>query len=1165
LTDGDYTYEVRVVDAAGNVGSTDSQLVTVDTTAPDASTIVIAIDSISDDTGLSSSDFITSDNSLTVNGSLTGTLATGEVAQISVDGGNTWSDLTVSAGLWSYVDSRSLTDGDYTYEVRVVDAAGNVGSTDSQLVTVDTTAPIQTVTIQNYEDNVGSVTGKFPFGTTDDRAPILNGIISSELNNDEHVAIFTSANEFVGYATVTGTDWSYELNGLSDGMTYTYYASVMDQGGNLGTFSNNFTISIDLTVVVNSQDTLDTTPIISGSTGFDILEGEYLEVTVNGKTYSSQTGTVIIDFDNNTWYTQIPEEDMLPIGTYDVVAVLRNSEGEITKDDTSAELIINPPPIVDVGAGSGDLNQKATAVTLNTDGTWLIHSNQAMWISDAINSGTLGDFIINPVVSNSGTGYDLYNYVQNATFIDYNRDGLMDLFTVDSNYDDGQQMFFNTGSSWVAYQVGANSNSPQSGDFAGDADTDGSANTWSWYGGIIAIDKNGDGLVDIIYGDQTPNDSAIQGGYGSQIVLNNNGTIVGMDKDGTFATDYAANSTHQPIGLDQSQPDMELSGVDINNDGIVDFVMHSQNIVADGSRINSTGAISTNQARLVVVNGTDSGTWNVTQVVENVFQRGTDSDPAIGNAVAMTWADFNNDGYMDLFLGRGSESLTSATAAGNGTGEYASRIYFNDGGGKIVFDDPNNDGIGNPTATGMYNFTDNIAGGASIALDWNGDGKTDIIELPGMYSTTGGVTAASTTGPVNLYTNTSSESIVSFTTTNLLTQIGLNTIGYYTSTSNNDMVTGAVAIDIDWDGDRDLLIFTSKGNTRYIENLNQPEVGTVIHVRILDKEGINSFYGNTVQLIDELTGEVVSTQILNPQSGNQTNDSTALIDFYGLDETKTYTVKLLSTTNYEWNGLTTGATNEAYIFTAESALDINNASSGMGIIGTGYNDIFYATQGTDLYNGAGGTEIVSDVKSWSNTAGQDIVDYIYAGSEALTINLSDINYQNTGFGFTKFFNIEGIAGAKGNDVLTDNEGNNQFEGRGGNDIFNLINGGNDTLLYKLLNNADALGGNDSDVVNGFHIGTWEATSNADRIDLSELLVDYNDSITPATYINGMPTLASDAEIRNYLTVESDGINTTISIDRDGGGNTYSSTVLITLNNVDSTLEKLLANHQIIIG
>ncbi|MEQ1346162.1 Ig-like domain-containing protein, partial [Acinetobacter seifertii] len=141
--------------------------------APSATT-VIAIASISDDTGLSATDFITSDTTLTVNGTLAGTLGSGEVAQISVDGGVTWIDLTVTAGNWSYVDSRTLTDGNYTYDVRVVDTAGNVGSTDSQVVTVDSTAPSATtvIAIASISDDTGLSATDF---ITSDTTLTVNG------------------------------------------------------------------------------------------------------------------------------------------------------------------------------------------------------------------------------------------------------------------------------------------------------------------------------------------------------------------------------------------------------------------------------------------------------------------------------------------------------------------------------------------------------------------------------------------------------------------------------------------------------------------------------------------------------------------------------------------------------------------------------------------------------------------------------------------------------------------------------------------------------------------------------------------------------------------------------------------------------------------------------
>ena len=1184
-----FTYQARVIDTAGNIGSTDSQAIVIDTTPP---TSVVDITAISTDTGISSTDFETSDTTLTVSGTLTSVLSAGEKVQVSSDGGITWVDAITTGTTWSLVDAV-VHSSNFTYQARVIDAAGNVGSTDSQAIVIDITAPTQLVTITNYTDDVGGITGNFNSGsTTDDRTPVLNGTVNSTLGAGEQIAVYQvngGNTSFLGYANTVGTAWTYEVSSnLSDGQSYTYYARVVDTAGNLGSQSNNFLINVDLTVNINTQNTLDTTPIISGSTGFKILPGEYLEVTVNGKTYSSQTGAVVIDPLNNTWYVQVPNADALNIGTYNVSAVLKNSTGVITQDDTTNELIVAATPVVTVGAGGGDPDQKATAVTIGQDGSWRIHTNQTMLDANGTSSSTLGSFASTSLVSNNGgTGYNTQNYVQNATFIDFNRDGLMDLFAVDNRYDDGQQMFYYNGTTYTAYQVGAFTNAPQTGGFAGDANTDGSANTWSWYGGIMAIDKNGDGLVDMIIGDQTPNDSAIRGGYGSQIVLNNDGTVFGMSKDGNFATDYSANSTHQPIGPDQSQSDMELSGVDINNDGIIDFVMHSQNIVADGSRISATGALSTNQARLVIAKGTNTDAWNVDQIVENVFQRGTDDDPGIGNGVAMTWADFNGDGFMDLFLGRGSESDTAASGSANNAGEYASRIYFNDGTGKLIFSDPNNDGIGNPTAAGKYVFTDNLAGGASIALDWNHDGKMDIIELPGMGNS-GGVTNAANTGPINLYTNTSSGGVVSFTTNNLLTQIGKTTIGTSSTTgTNSGPVTGAIAIDIDWDGDRDLLAFTVNGQTTYIENKNNVAYGTSIHLRILDEEGINSLYGNTVQLIDESTGLVVSTQIINAQSGNQTNDSTAIVDFYNLDASKSYSAVILrqknnaaadvggvatvgtntvEIVNAAWAGLKATESNNAYVLTTEASNNVANANKTNGIVGTGYNDTFFATLGNDIYNGAGGTTTISGVKSWSNTGGLDIVDYKLAGSTAIVVDLSNTSAQNTGFGTATFKNIEGVAGGAGNDVLTGNALNNYFNGRGGNDIFNLGSGGQDTLMYKLLNSADATGGNGSDIVNGFKVGTVEATPNADIIDIKDLLVGYTaDTDGAAHYINGIATIDAGDTIANYLSVTQVGNNTVVSIDRDGlvGGTNY--TPLVTLNNVHTDLETLLANHQIIIG
>ncbi|KAA9660346.1 Ig-like domain-containing protein, partial [Escherichia coli] len=125
LADGNaYVINASVSNAIGNTGSS-NHTITVDLSAP---AMGINIDSLQADTGLSASDFITSVSPVVVNGSLTAALASNETAQISIDGGTTWTTLTVTGTTWRYNDSRTLTDGNYLYQVRVIDAAGNVGA-----------------------------------------------------------------------------------------------------------------------------------------------------------------------------------------------------------------------------------------------------------------------------------------------------------------------------------------------------------------------------------------------------------------------------------------------------------------------------------------------------------------------------------------------------------------------------------------------------------------------------------------------------------------------------------------------------------------------------------------------------------------------------------------------------------------------------------------------------------------------------------------------------------------------------------------------------------------------------------------------------------------------------------------------------------------------------
>ncbi|MGU5368012.1 biofilm-associated Ig-like repeat protein Blp1 [Acinetobacter baumannii] len=133
-------------------------------------------------------------------------------------------------------------------------------------------------------------------------------------------------------------------------------------------------------------------------------------------------------------------------------------------------------------------------------------------------------------------------------------------------------------------------------------------------------------------------------------------------------------------------------------------------------------------------------------------------------------------------------------------------------------------------------------------------------------------------------------------------------------------------------------------------------------------------------------------------------------------------------------------------------------------------------------------------------------------------------------------------------LLTGNSGNNILNGREGNDTY-ITNEGTDTILFQLLNSQDATGGNGHDTVLDFTLGDIRTNLQADKIDLNELLIDYSKDVSA---------------LAKFITVEQDAGNTTISLDRDGEGTMFNSVSLLTLNQVNTTLDELLNNQQIIV-
>ncbi|EJY0869249.1 Ig-like domain-containing protein [Escherichia coli] len=1070
LTNGTTTWQVRVVDLAGNVGATSSQSVLIDTVNP---TQVLTIASISTDTGSSATDFITSDTSLTLTGSLGAGLASGEVAQISLDGGATWITLTTNGTQWTYTDSRTLTDGSYVYQVRVLDLAGNTGPVVSKTVVVDATNPLATPNIVSYTDDVGQRQGTLSSSqATDDTTPLLNGVLSAPLASGEVVYLYRNG-LLLGAVTMVGAlNWTYSDSGLVSG-AYTYSARVVDLAGNI-TSSSDFVLTVDTSIPttlaqITSQTTRDTTPIISGVITAALASGQYVEVVINGKTYTSEPGgAVVVDPAHNTWYVQLPDTDALTVSAtaYTVTAQVKSSAGNGNNTNISNGTVTVNAAIDYTPTWTTASKTTAWGLTygLDSHGMWTVLANQQVMQST------------DPLTW-SKTALTLYqsgNNYATSSIADYDRNGTGDLFITRDDYGTGYiNGFTNNGdgtfSSAILVTVG----------------------TLTWYGSIVAFDKEGDGYLDFWIGDAGGPDS-------NTFLWNNAGTLVGnstTSNSGGSATVGGAVTGYLSLN--------EGSGVDLNNDGRIDLVQHTYNL-------NNYYTLSS-----LINQGNGTFVWG--QNTTNTFLSGAGSG-AMSSSVSMTWADFDGDGDMDLFL-----------PASQGRANYGSLLFNTNG------------VLGSPVAVGATATT--YASQFSLAVDWNHDGLMDIARI-------------AQTGQSYLYTNVGGASN--------WTQSALGG-------SQSGTTSGVAAMDYDWDGAVDVLVTKQSGSVFLIRNTNTVSYGTSLHLRITDPNGINVYYGNTVKLYNS-AGVLVATQIINPQSGMGVNDTSALVNFYGLNAGETYNAVLIKSTgttasnidqtvNTSWGGLQATDATHAYDLSAEAGTASNNGK----FVGTGYNDTFFATAGTDTYDGSGGWVYSSGTGTWLANGGMDVVDFRLS-TVGVTANLSSTAAQATGFNTSTFTNIEGISGSNFNDTLTGSSGDNQLEGRGGNDTLNIGNGGHDTLLYKLLNASDATGGNGSDVVNGFTVGTWEGTADTDRIDIRELLQGSGYTGNgKASYVNGVATLDAQAgNIGDFVKVTQSGSDTIVQIDRDGTGGTFATTNVVTLTGVHTDLATLLANHQLMV-
>ncbi len=262
----------------------------------------VALTAISEDRGVSATDFITSDNTLTYSG--TSSAADGSIVKLILKkNAVTIAELnaTVIAGVWQSTDTVARDDGVYTVDVQLFNsknvpvktgAQGHVtidsdfnknpdGSTDTSLAgkTIDfnLTADTDSGTPNDYK-------------TSNTR---LKFIGTSNAADGTHVAL--SIDGVVTYSTVTGGTWNVNYTDTSLGAgPHTVIASLVDASGNPAAAGTPGTVQHDVTIDASALT------LVSKTNGA-VASIAPLELTFSDSVTAQANKSIkIIDDSNNT-------------------------------------------------------------------------------------------------------------------------------------------------------------------------------------------------------------------------------------------------------------------------------------------------------------------------------------------------------------------------------------------------------------------------------------------------------------------------------------------------------------------------------------------------------------------------------------------------------------------------------------------------------------------------------------------------------------------------------------------------------------------------------------------------------------------------------------------------------------------------------------------------
>ncbi len=259
LADGTYDLTAVQTDPAGNTATSPIFEAVIDTDSPEPPVVT----AISDDTGSSSTDAFTSDNTLV----FSGTAEPNSSVEVFLDGVSIGTVTADGAGLWSLDDTATVIgDGPHVLTATATDDAGNVSDPSAPYAfTVDTNSGTGTIAafplISSMSDDTGvSATDEY----TSDHTLMFSG--TGQLNSV--LELFLDGTS-IGTTSIDGAgNWTFDYTSvvLPDG-DYVLTGVQTDLAGNVTSPSPDFAFTVDSEAVSGPHTTVPTVTAISVDTG----------------------------------------------------------------------------------------------------------------------------------------------------------------------------------------------------------------------------------------------------------------------------------------------------------------------------------------------------------------------------------------------------------------------------------------------------------------------------------------------------------------------------------------------------------------------------------------------------------------------------------------------------------------------------------------------------------------------------------------------------------------------------------------------------------------------------------------------------------------------------------------------------------------------------------